>query len=81
MRQSLADIPDFRKGSVNAGREQNIKRLREDFEMQLFAFNREDSFNIQQDNFLLKDFKAQLDNEDNLNSKEAPLPEVQQTEK
>ena len=43
-------------------REDTKNRMRQQFEFDLFAFNRPEEFKSQQDEFVVNDFRAKIDN-------------------
>ena len=72
MRSELTNIPDPRKSKASPYRESNKKKMRQQFELQLFAFNKEE-VDHQEDNFIVKDFKTKLHDEDHLNERISEL--------
>ena len=68
----------MRKSKAVPYREENKKKLREEFELELFAFNRSQKEFTQQDNFLVKDMgpvRERLDNEEHLDARISELKE------
>ena len=66
-KRSLESIPDPTKSEVI--REDSKKRMREQFELELFAFNRPEEFKSNQDEFVVNDFRGMIDNEEKLDKK------------